>query len=223
MHLHRLLLGLVLLAPPAARALEFRVLSFNGEISGLKLREGKTTLDISANDDVLSGVYNHDAPGPLELFREIPGADVTTKETVALLQPPDAAITRAILVLAAIPGGGCTGHWIDDMPENNPVNTLSVHNFSGRPLALRIGNEQWQQAGGQLRRLAFATTQKQLPLLVAARAGNTWSTLLATPIPVRKNYRIHLILRPPTPLESEQNILLGSVLIPDYAAPAKIN
>jgi hypothetical protein len=215
-----LLLGLFLLCSPASGALDFRILSLSGEISGLKLREGKTTFAIIANDDVLSGSYTHDGPGPLEFFREVP--DSATKETVALLQPP-AAIARAILVLAQNPDGTCAGFWIDDSLENNPVNTLTIHNLSGRSLAIRVNDEQWQQAGGQLRRIAFPPTRKQLPLQVAALTGNNWSTLLATPVPVRKNYRLHLILRQPTPEETEHYVLLGSVLIPDYVGPAKIN
>lgn len=209
--------ALLLIAPLLAQAFEFRVLSFQGDISDLALRNGREVVGITASEDTLSRPYAHTGSIPIELYAAQAGvSDTADRQPVARIPLPDHEMANAILVLARTPTGGYAGRWINDAQPDNPANTLSIHNFTGLALTMQSGETRWQQAPGDTRNLPFDSTKRQLPLRVATLTDQGWRLLLATPVPVRKNYRIHLILRPPTETDLEQNCALSMAIIPDY-------
>lgn len=188
----RLFLALCLCLPVVARALEFRVLSWSGSPSGLRLSSasGSWVVPLEASEDVLSAPIT--APGGALTLLD--SADAK-RPLATLLPPPD--MERAILVLAPNPGEGeaYRGLWLDDSPEARPENSITLHNFSSTRVALQLGSEQTLLSPGDRHVRRFAANERSVMILAAIPRDEGWTRVISSPQPVKNGFRILVILR----------------------------
>lgn len=196
------LLSFALLFPAAAVAsLEFRVISWRGDIEGLRFSDGQSEVVLSVRERVLSPVYRHAGAGKLELYRlEGSAAQPASRVVVASLPPPQAS-SRALLVLSPSRSGRIEGMWLDDATEANPAGTLRLHNFSTHKLAVQVGQETHLLSSSGNARVSFSAALRTLPVQVAAEVAGQWQRVVSTSQPVRPRYRLIVLLRDgrPTP------------------------
>lgn len=201
-----------------AEGVQFRVLSWDGPIQGLKYDADRTPVEITAADDCFSPPYSIKKTAPLELYRDPqPGRE---RMPVAMVPAPDASFSRAILVLAATSDGRYAGRWIDDSPETHPAGTLRIHNFTRLPLAFQSGARQWQQAPGEVHSIGIAPSLRQTPLRIAGLINGKWDMLWGSLLPMRKNYRVHVFVRDIPPPGEPLSDPVYPLILYDYVAPA---
>lgn len=179
----------------SAQALEFRVLSWSGEIRGLKYQDGVQTVELQANEDALSRFYRKNDGTPLVFFREAAVAGNSVRVPVAAPSAPE-GMTRGILVLSPrASGDGYDGGWIADDAQAAPPGTLRFLNYTRRSLAVRTSGDQWMQAPGEARRVEFESGRRAVPILVAAEIDDEWRRVVNVSQPVRDGHRLLVLLR----------------------------
>ncbi|MDF3057791.1 MAG: hypothetical protein K0R17_2006 [Rariglobus sp.] len=194
----RVLLTLIAVAflSPAARALEFRLLSWAGTIEDLNYANGQKPVAVVAREGSLSPKYQFTGAGPLVLFREIQRDGKTVREPVASLTPP-VGFTHAILMLAATDTAGTayTARWINDSPEVRKSQTITYENLSSLPVAIKLGQEELAlEPDAKLTRPTNPDVYR-LALKVAARTQNGWEMVISSSQPVRRGLRTLVIIR----------------------------
>ena len=185
-----------LLTPAAAHAaLEFRVLSWKGDIDGLRYTDGQDETILSVRERVLSPAYRHRGSGDIELYRlETRDAQPPVRIEIATLSPPE-NLSRALLMLNQTDDGRAHGRWIDDSTEDNPAGSLRLHNFSSHELAVRIGTETRVLPPAANTRVNFPAASRALPVQVAVKMDGEWTRVASTSQPVRPRYRLIVLLR----------------------------
>jgi hypothetical protein len=195
----------IICLPTSALALEFRLLSWKGDIGELYYTDRGQRVEVNANDYIPSIPYQKSDTKSLELCRDIPMPDgPARRQVVALIALPEPAIARAILILTTTPEG-YAGRWLDDSPSVHPVNTIRVYNFSSRALAFQAAGEQWQQSPGDIHLVAFDPASRQFSIHIATQVNDAWQLVAGGPQPVRKNNRIHLLIRDIRPSEDDRS------------------
>ena len=195
-HLFRWLL--VALAPCVLplHALEFRLVSWEGDISDLNYSDGNTPVPVSASEGALSTPYHFEGPGPLILYKEVPAEGKIVRQPMATLTiPPN--FTAAIILLAyADPSRTTfTGTWIDDSLEARPPQTVTYRNFSSYPVAIKLGAGDYAIAPqGSLTQLTDSAVERVL-FKAAAQTKSGWKAIASTVQPVRPGMRTLVILR----------------------------
>lgn len=190
-----LLLAVAFLSP-AARALEFRLLSWDGTIEDLNYANGQKAVPVVAREGSLSPAYKFTGAGPLVLFREVRREEKTVREPVATLTPP-AGFTHAILMLAATDPAGTayTARWINDSPEVRQAQTITYENLSSLPVAIKLGQEELAlEPSAKLTRPTNPDVYR-LSLMVAARTQKGWEMVISSSQPVRRGLRTLVIIR----------------------------
>lgn len=217
-----LLLFTVCLLPSAARALEFRVLSWSGAIHDLTLNQGPGTenLVLKASEDLLSSPYRVKSERALLLYRA-PARPETQEPTLVATLPLPEGMTHAILVLAPTPGngGGYTGLWIDDSPEARPVNTIAMHNLSARPLALKVADTQLELAPAGRHLHTFRERDRAVIIQAAMFNNGRWERVISGPQPVKPGFRILMILREGRRLSDGSFTPIDRITFYDYLPP----
>lgn len=177
-------------------ALEFRLLSWDGDIRDLKYGGGPKAVDVVATEGALSPKYTYNGSGPLVLFREVKQEDKTVRVPVASLTPPE-GVTQAILVLAATDaaGTGYTARWINDSPEVRREQTITYENLSSHPVAIKLGKDELYIAPGAATTRATNPDVFRLALKVAAQTPKGWEMVISSSQPVRPRLRTLVILR----------------------------
>ena len=190
-----ILLSFLLLTFCPLYAFEFRVLSWEGDIAGLKFKSGSEVVEIAARDGSLSPAYSLPSETPLRVYRESTANGTAIRIPVSIPAPPS-GITRGILVLAAGPDANAFGgSWIDDSVEQSPPGTARFYNYTNIPLALKILGDQWMQSPGEFRRVAFDTSRRSMPIQVAAETSGRWARVANVSQPVRPTHRLLVFLR----------------------------
>lgn len=215
---------LLLCLPACALAMEFRLLSWQGDITGLRYDEAGKPVEVIASEHSLSETYRKaDASAPLEFYREVEVGGKPVRQVLARIAPPEAPLARALLVLAPV-AGGYTGRWLDDSIDSHPANTLRLYNFSSRALAVQTGGEQWRQEPGQSRRVAFDPAARQVVIRIAAQVGAGWELVAGGPQPVRKNSRVYLLVRDfrPDGNEARSTDRVDLILLHDRLRPPQV-
>lgn len=206
MHLFTNLLLLSVLALAPLRAFEFRVLSWHGEISGLRYQNGPRAAEIdSADERFFSHSYAlAETPSVLELFRQIERDGEIVRQTVASIPVP-AGLTQGILVLAPADAARnrYSGFWINDSPGARAANHIQIYNLSTRSVALGIDKENFSLAPRDHHQVAFDAEARSIPLKLAVQAGAEWQLVSARRQAVRSGYRLLILLRDGRPAESE--------------------
>jgi len=211
-------LVLTLVAP--LHAFEFRVVSWNGEITGLHFATGRTSTEIVSDEGLFSRSYRWNEPGPLVLFREIQQEDKTVRVTAATLTPPPDA-TRLILVLAPTDATRTTftGLWIDDSAEARPPQTITVRNLSSLTVALRFGATERTLAGNEAFTLPTDPGKRRVPFRMAALTGQGWEVIASSSQEVRPGRRTLILLRNGHPQPSAATELIDMVTLNDRLPP----
>lgn len=193
-----LLLAFACLACQAV-SLEFRVLSWEGPLHGLKYHDGRETVEIFAHDTALSRSYRIAEGNTLRFFRETVADGQVARIPVATPTAP-AGLVRGILLLA--PGASADsygGHWLEDDVEAAPPGSMRFYNYSQQPLALKTPGDQWLQAPGEAHRVAVDTSRRSVAIQVAAQVGEQWRRVVNVTQPVRPTHRLLVFLRDARP------------------------
>lgn len=183
-------------ATPQLHALEFRLLSWDGDIRDLKYAAGQKPVDVVATEGALSPKYTYTGSGPLVLFREVQQEDKTVRVPVASLTPPE-GFTHAILMLAAVDAAGTayTARWINDSPEVRREQTITYENLSSYAVAIKLGKDELLVAPGAATTRATNPDVFRLALKVAAQTPKGWEMIISSSQPVRPRLRTLVILR----------------------------
>lgn len=211
-----LLLGTVL---PAA-ALEFRLLSWDGEITDLHYAAGAEAVPVAAYENRLSPANPFTGTGPLVLFRETKLDGKTVRIPVATLTPPP-DLTHAIVLLSATDPArtAYTGVWMDDSVENRPLQTVTYRNFSSYTVAIRLGDEDHIVAPRSfLTRHATAATQRMV-LKAAAQTESGWEIIASTSQSMRPGRRTLVLLRDGRPQPNGHKDRIDFLVFNDRPAP----
>lgn len=216
-------LAVFCLLPLAAQALEFRVLSWSGTVGNLHLATGAggKPIPLSAGEDALSPVYRTQGDAPLRLYRTPAEGEIAPETEPIAVLPLPVGLERAILVLApgSREGGGYAGLWLDDSEESRPDNSISLHNLSAMPVALSIGSEQVELAprGNHCHR--FSDTERLVPIQAAVPRGERWERVINDAQPVRRGFRILVIMREGRRQPDGNIDVLDRVTLYDYRKP----
>lgn len=195
----RVLLALffaVVVLTPAARALEFRLLSWDGDFEDLNYINGGKPIRVAAREGALSPKYQFTGAGPLVLFREVRKDDKIVREPVATVTPP-AGHTHAILLLAPTDATGTsyTTRWINDSPEVRKAQTITYENLSSYPVMIKLGKDKIAlEPEGKLT-VPTNPDVYRVALMVAARTSKGWELVISSSQPVRRGLRTLVILR----------------------------
>lgn len=189
-------LSLLLVAASPAAALEFRLLSWAGEISGLHYASGPASVPVVADENLLSPAYQFTGPGPLVLFRETTADGKTVRVPVATLTPPE-GLTHAVLLLSATDASrtAFTGVWMDDSVETRPAQTITYRNFSSYTVAIRLGDREHTVAPQSFYTHRAGAATERMVLKAAARTPDGWEIIASTSQTVRPGRRTLVLLR----------------------------
>lgn len=205
----------------AARALEFRVVSWDGEIAGLRYAEGAKTREIVAEEGVYSLAHTVSGAGPLLLFREVTEAGETRRVPAAELTPP-AGLTHALLILSPVDAARTrfNGLWIDDSAEARPAQTITLRNLSSMPVAVRIDAGDHTLASGASVTLPTNPAARRVPFKLAAQTTDGWKVVASGSQAVRPGRRTLILLRDGREQSAGQRDLVDMVALSDRPAPA---
>lgn len=179
-----------------AQALEFRLLSWIGDIEDLKYAEGSKVVPVAAQEGAVSPSYHFTGSGPLVLFREIRLEDKTVRQPVATLTPP-AGFTHAIVMLTPVDDArsAYTARWINDSPEVRRAQTITYENLSSLPVVIKLGTEELALEPNDKATRATNPLVRRLALMVAAHTAKGWELVISSSQPVRPGLRTLVILR----------------------------
>jgi hypothetical protein len=177
-------------------ALEFRLVSWEGEISDLKYSNGSAQVTISASESNLSDVYEFKGSPPLILYKEVQKEGKTVRQAVATLTPPD-GFTKAIVLLAYTDASKTTysGVWINDSVDARPPQTVTYHNFSSYPIAIKLDTKEYMipPKGDYIQSTNAA--MKRVLFKAAAQTKTGWEVVASTVQPVRPGLRTLVMMR----------------------------
>lgn len=178
------------------RAVEFRLISWEGQIQGLKYSNGKTQVDIAAGEGSLSSVFRFEGPGPLILYREVEQEGKTVREPMAALPVPE-GFTQAIILLAYADAAKktFTGLWINDAPEARPPQTITYRNLSSYPVAIKLGTTEYTVPPHGIRAQATDPRVQRMVFKAVAHTPAGWKSIVSTIQPVRPGLRTLVIMR----------------------------
>lgn len=201
-------LGLLLMTVNTAlAAVQFRALSWQGDITDVLFKSDGREVALIANDNALSAPYHFAGEGPLELYRIVNIDGQPVRRSIATIPiPPN--LPRAILILAVTPEGACSGRWLDNTADTTPAGMMRIHNLSTKEVAVAIGTGQdirTLTSGGSAG-IKFPENARTLPIRVAMRTEDRWAVALSIAQPVRAHLRFMAIVRDgrPTPDEPER-------------------
>lgn len=206
----------------AARALEFRVVSWEGEIAGLFYTAGAKPREIVAEEGVYSRVYTTAGAGPLVLFREVVEDGETRRVPVAELPPPAEGVTHALLILSPADAARTrfNGVWIDDSPAARPEQTITLRNLSTLTVALRFDAREHTLAPGASVTLPTDPAARRVPFKLAALTGEGWKIVASGSQAVRPGRRTLILLRDGREQSAGQRELVDMIALNDRPAPA---
>lgn len=194
----RILLFVLFLALGAttAAALEFRLLSWDGEVIDLRYSDGTQSVPVVAYENLLSPVYLWTGPGPLVLFRETTIEGRTVRTPVATVSPPE-GFTHAILLLVAtdMTRTGYTGTWINDSLEARPLQTITYQNLSSYTVTIRLGEQEFTVPPKSASTQRTDNTVQRMVLKAAAQTETGWELIASTSHTARPGRRTLVVLR----------------------------
>jgi len=217
----RLFLSLILAACALPlRALEFRLISWEGEITALKYLDGTKKIAINASEGALSPTYHFGSTSPLVLFREVVVDDKTVRTPVATLTAPS-GVKQAIILLAYADATRTTytGSWIDDSLEVRPAQTVTYWNFSSYPIAIKMGSMDREIPPNEGLTLATGPTVERVLLKAAAQTKSGWQVFASTTQPVRPGLRTLVIMRNGRPDYTGHKEIIDLLKFDDYPPP----
>ena len=178
------------------RALEFRLLSWGGDIDNLKFSNGQKPIEVVAWDSALSPPYKFTGTGPLVFFREVVVEDKKIRVPVATLPPPE-GFTHAILLMAATDPSGraYTAIWMNDSPEVRKAQTITYRNYSSYPVMIKLGTEEISLDPKETRTRTTDPALQRLPLKIAALTAEGWEVITSSAQPIRPGLRTLVLLR----------------------------
>lgn len=205
---------------PAVRALEFRVVSWDGEIAGLFYAEGTKTPEIVAEEGVYSRGYATAVTGPLILFRQVAEAGETRRVPVAELPAP-VGFTHALLVLSPADSARTrfTGVWIDDSPTSRPAQSITFRNLSPMAVALRLGAGEHSLDPGASLTLPTDAAARRMPFKLAAQTSEGWRIVASGSQAVRPGRRTLVLLRAGREQPDGRHDPVDLVVLNDLPAP----
>lgn len=190
------LLGLVSLLLSPLRALDFRVISWHGQLDGLFLVEGARRIPLQGAEQDLSPRQRITARKELVLYREARIEGRLVPVPVATLPVP-ADHTRALLVVAQDPANPnrVAGFWLDDSPNTFPAGSFVFHNLSKLPVALKAEDSVHRLGARESWSRGFPTDARFASVSAAATEGDAARIILDHRLKVHPDYRVIFIFR----------------------------
>lgn len=202
------------------QALDFRVISWDGEIAGLKYSDGKLPVAIDAVEGSLSSSYHFAGEGPLVLYREVNVEDKIVRIPAATLAAPP-GFTQAIILLAYADATRetCTGLWIDDSAAVRPAQTVTYRNLSGHSVAIKIGTEDQVIPPKGTHTLVTDPKVERMIFKAAAQTEAGWKVVASSVQPVRPGLRTLVLLRDGRPDHTGHREIIDLLTFNDYPPP----
>lgn len=205
--------SLLLVAP--ALAVEFRVLGWSADDHSLRFDQGRSTTDVRVETDRLSLVYEASGAGTITLYRPIVTADGEPGRQIACEMAVPAELRQGIVILVpAVPVSSWikspmadpaaahmrvppTYHyyWIDDSIEVRPPGTIEFRNLQRLPVALRIGDREFEVPSQGKAQTPIVPGVKRLGFRAATLIDGKWRVFASSTLPTRGPDRILVIFR----------------------------
>lgn len=216
-----LLLALSLGTAVSLPALEFRVLSWQGMIDGLFIRDGAKSLPLSGFEQSLSAPVQISPSENLDIFRMVEIEGRQQPQRIASLPIPE-GLTRAILVLMT-ENGSVGGVWIDDRRANFPPGSFALHNLSSQSIAIKVDDTSHMLAPRSSWNRAFIRNARSSQILSAIPEGESVRFIVNSRLRVHPDYRILYFFRDGRPLFVNGPIdePIEFVMIYDYKKPSE--
>lgn len=202
------------------RAIEFRLISWEGEVLGLKYSNGTTQVPIDAAEGALSSPYRFEGSGPLVLYREVEVEGKTVRIPMASLTIPS-GYTQAIILLAYADATRTTyiGSWINDSPEVRPPQTVTYRNFSSYPIAIKIGATEHVIGPKEGHTQTTDPKVERVVFKAATQTPSGWKVVASTVQPVRPGLRTLVLIRDGRPDYTGHKELVDLLMFNDYPPP----
>lgn len=200
-------------------ALEFRLLSWGGEIDDLSYKSASEVVHVTVGENALSPIYHWSGNDRLTFFKEIKVEAKTILKPVAKFTPP-ADLRQAILLLIPEASDSTyTGIWMDDSQEARPVQTITYRNLSSYTIGIQMGTEQFTVAPQSFIVHPTNAANQRVVLKAAAQTGTGWTLIASTSQSIRTGRRTLVLLRNGRPQPNGESALVDFVLFHDRPAP----
>lgn len=185
--------------PASENATSVRLLSWSGDLAGLRVEHAGSPIPSVAHESILGPVIAlKSRPSLLRIQREKSGPADTQPLTLAEMPLPTAG-SQFIVLLAPAPEGGLlplVGRVIDSSPQTHPVETIRVLNLSSKNLALRISGSTHSLNPGAETFIPFAAdASPTAPVEVAVQTPDGWLMVSRSLRPTPKSSRIFCLVR----------------------------
>lgn len=218
MRLHLVLLVLLVAAAPSAHALEFRLLSWSGEITDLFYSQGGKSVPVTASETTVSPRYSWSGSGQFVLYRERLLEGRAVRDPVFTLEAPK-DVAKAILLLSLDPHDPSrnSGQWIDDTPAGIPPEAVTYLNLSSQTVAVQVGAETSFIEAKTSKTLLLDNTRRLLALKIAAQNPGGWQVVSSSSIKTYPGRRTLFILRDGRPQPNGLSDIIDQLRFDDYA------
>jgi hypothetical protein len=216
-----LLLAVFSLTLSPLHALEFRLLSWSGDITDLFYSQGGKSVSVTASETTVSPLYTWQGSDKLVFYRERRQEDRTIRDTVLTVDaPPDLA--KAILLLSLDPSNPAnnTGQWIDDTPSGIPADAVTYLNLSSHRVGIQLGQETSTVAAKDSKTFRLDNKRRLLTLKVAAQNQSGWQVVASSSLGTYPGRRTLMILRDGRPQPNGLKDVIEMLRFDDYPTSA---
>lgn len=205
----------------SAHALEFRLLSWTGDVTDLFYLQGGKPIPVTANETTISPLYKWQGSEKLVFFRETEQEGRPVRVPVLVLDAPSGT-TKAIILLSldrADPTRN-SGQWIDDTVDGIPPDAVTYLNLSTQVIGVQLGQETStiNAKASKTFRLEGAK-RRLLTLKVAAQNEGGWQIAASSALSTYPGRRTLIILRDGRPQANGLIDLVEMLRFDDYPEP----
>lgn len=188
--------GFALLLAFPLRALEFRVLSWNGQLDGIFLIESGKRVPLQGVEQTLSASQTVKEGKELVLYREVLVEGRLVPVPVATLALPE-NYSRAILVLAQNLENlnSVGGFWLNDSKSSFPSGSFVFHNLSKLPVALKAEDSVHMLDVRASWVRGFRPQSRFSSISAAIAEGDGFRVILNNRLKVHPEYRVIFVFR----------------------------
>lgn len=163
---------------------------------------GKAMVPVSMTAVAKSTLYAYEGPNPFVL--NVPDKTAKTGRRSVASIPMPIGIKRALILLAPGPtsqaGPTYTGTAVEDEWVNVPAGTMRFLNYSGKPVAIKVGTQSFELAKGPSKAIPAAkpgSEVTEVPVQIAAKEGDTYRPSYNAKIKIDASERQTMIILPP--------------------------
>lgn len=198
---------LLLACIPALNAADFRFISWGESDENLQFANGLKSTELSVPDEAFSPLYKLNVGGTLTLYKMVEGDPKPLKRTACTIPVPE-DMTQGLVILIppenpqptldkVMPNSlGVVSRntpmtynylLLDDSLEARPKGMIEFRNFTGLPIALQVGTQQFtlDATPNAKHQIPLVPGAKRLFYRAAAQINGKWEIIGSNPLSTR--------------------------------------